>query len=199
MANRRNGNKGASSGRDAGGFIALPWSVIDSPAYAALSHPARSLLLQIARQFVLNNNGHLRASSAYLAPRGWKSADVITRAKRELLAAGFIFETFKGHRPNKASRYAITWQRLDKLTGYDEGAERAFERSAYLRNVPLAKNPILRPAGGVARPANAPRPGAGGVLHAPSCGANVRIFEQPSTPPHGNHLDTPSLRVKATR
>ena len=79
------------SGRDAGGFVALPWSVLDSPAYARLSHPARALLLELARQFVRDNNGKLLLSAAYLAKRGWKSADVITRAKRELLAAGFIF------------------------------------------------------------------------------------------------------------
>jgi hypothetical protein len=53
-----------------------------------LGHPARSLLLELARQFVRDNNGRLLASRAYLAKRGWKSADVIDRAKRELLEAG---------------------------------------------------------------------------------------------------------------
>lgn len=52
MANGRNSGKRGDSGRDSGGFIALPWSVMDSAAYTALSHPARSLLLEIARQFV---------------------------------------------------------------------------------------------------------------------------------------------------
>ena len=35
-------SKGDSS-RDAGGFVAMPWAVLDSHAYARLSHPARSL------------------------------------------------------------------------------------------------------------------------------------------------------------
>lgn len=122
VANARNTGKKGDAGRDSGGFIALPWSVVDSPAYACLSHPARSLLLEFARQFVRDNNGRLLASSAHLAKRGWKSADVITRAKRELLAAGFIFETVKGQRPNKASWYAVTWRALDRLPGYDAGA-----------------------------------------------------------------------------
>ena len=83
MANGRNNGRKGDSGRDSGGFMALPWSVLDCPAYAALSHPARSLLLEIARQFVRDNNGRLLASAAYLSKRGWKSSDVIARAKRE--------------------------------------------------------------------------------------------------------------------
>ncbi len=85
MANGRNRGQKGDSGRDAGGFVALPWSVLDCPAYAALSHPARALLFELARQFVRDNNGRLLASAAYLAKRGWKSADVITRAKRDLI------------------------------------------------------------------------------------------------------------------
>ena len=104
---------------------------MDCPAYARLSHPAKALLLEVARQFVRDNNGRLLTSGVYLARRGWKSSDVITRAKRELLDAGFIFETVKGHRPNRASWYAVTWQRLDKLPGYDTGAALCFERGAY--------------------------------------------------------------------
>ena len=143
------------SGRDVGGFVALPWSVLDSPAYARLSHPARALLLELARQFVRDNNGKLLLSAAYLAKRGWKSADVITRAKRELLAAGFIFETVKGQRPNRASWYAVTWRTLDKLPGYDIGAAQCFERGAYQRNRPL-KNASLIPSHGVESPSIAP-------------------------------------------
>ena len=107
MANARNPKrKGHDTSRDQGGFVALPWSVLDCPAYARLSHPARALLLELARQFVRDNNGRLLASAAYLSKRGWKSADVITRAKRDLMQAGFIHETVKGHRPNRASWYA---------------------------------------------------------------------------------------------
>jgi len=137
MANGRNKVGKGDSGRDPGGFVALPWSVLDCPAYTRLSHPARSLLMEIARQWVRDNNGRLLASGAYLSKRGWKSADVITRAKRELIAAGFIHETVMGQRPNKASWYAVTWQRLDKLKGYDEGAEATFRRGAYMDSTPL--------------------------------------------------------------
>ena len=138
MANGRNRGTKGDSGRDAGGFVALPWTVLDCPAYASLSYPARALLMEVARQFVRDNNGRMLLSIAYLRKRGWKSSDVITRAKRELLAAGFIFETVMGHRPNKASWYAVTWRMLDKLQGYDEGAIESFVRGAY-------KSTVLKP------------------------------------------------------
>ena len=187
MANGRNRGQKGDSGRDAGGFVALPWSVLDCPAYAALSHPARALLFELARQFVRDNNGRLLASAAYLAKRGWKSADVITRAKRDLIEAGFIHETVKGHRPNKASWYAVTWQTLDKIAGFDLGATETFVRGAY------QKNASLRPSPGVGRPSIAPSPGVGSAPPTPSPGAIRGVFVPPPTPSHGNHLEMPSV------
>ena len=179
MANGRNRANKGNSGRDAGGFVALPWSVLDCPAYARLSHPARALLFELARQFVRDNNGRLLLSAAYLLKRGWRSADVITRAKRELLAAGFIHETVKGHRPNRASWYAVTWQLLDRLAGYDAGAAESFQRGAYRQNLPL-ENASLRPSHGVESPPIAPSHG---------------VETAPPTPSHGNHLEMPSIAV----
>lgn len=119
--------------RDSGGFAAIPWSVIDSTAYKELSLPAKALLIEAARQYHRDDNGRMLLSKAYLATRGWKSSDVLHRAKQELLEAGFIYQTVQGHRPNKASWYACTWWTLDRLQGYDEGAVEGFVRSAYLR------------------------------------------------------------------
>lgn len=73
MANGRNRVGRKDSGRDGGPFVALPWSVLDSPAFARLSMHARALLLEVARQFVRDNNGRLLLSRAYMATRGWKS------------------------------------------------------------------------------------------------------------------------------
>lgn len=139
MPSGRNKGVKGDSGRDSGGFIALPWSVLDCPAYGTLSVHARVMLLEVARQFVRDNNGRLLLSRAHMAPRGWKSSDMLTKAKRELLDAGFIYLTVMGHRPNKASWYAITWQRLDRHPGYDPGAEKGFERSAYMKSQALGK------------------------------------------------------------
>lgn len=186
MANGRNKGRKGDTGRDPGGFVALPWAVLDCPAYARLSHPARSLLMEFARQYVRDNNGMLLASGAHLAQRGWTSTDVITRAKRELLAAGFIHETVQGHRPNKASWYAVTWYVLDRHPTYDPGAVETFERGAY------RKNASLTPSHGVERPAIAPSHGVGRAPPTPSHGAMSPTFDRLSTPSHGDHLDMPS-------
>ena len=203
-------NRKRDSGRDEGGFVALPWSVLDCPAYTGLSHPARALLLELARQFVLDNNGRLLASAAHMSKRGWKSADVITRAKRDLLEAGFIHETVKGHRPNKASWYAVTWRTLDKLPGYDPGAAETFKRGAYKAQAQLAaklsrdeiyakwRQPAvtncasLRPSAGVEAVPIAPSAGVGALPIAPSAGAIDVTFDGLSTPSRGNHLEMPS-------
>ena len=196
MANARNRGQKGDTGRDAGGFVALPWSVMDCAAYALLSHPAKALLFELARQFVRDNNGRMLLSGAYLAKRGWKSADVITRAKRELLAAGFIFETVKGHRPNRASWYAVTWRTLDKLPGYDTGAALTFERGAYQKSAPLKKS--LTRSHGVVSPVIAPPHGVARMPSTPSHGAIKATLGHFPTPSHGNHLEMPSTANQTT-
>ena len=173
MANGRGNGRKGDSGRDSGGFAAVPWSVLDSPAYARLSHPAKALLMEFARQFVRDNNGRLLCSMAHLGPRGWRSNDVITRAARELVAAGFVHQTVQGQRPNKASWYAVTWRSLDRHPGYDLGAAESFERGSYRKNAPLTPSP------GVAKLSIAPSPGVERPPAAPSPGAMEPIFSPP--------------------
>jgi hypothetical protein len=215
MVNARNKYEKGDSGRDAGAFVALPWSVLDCPAYSKLSHPARSLLMEFARQFVKDNNGRLLASSSYLRKRGWNSPDVITRAKRELLNAGFIFETVMGHRPNKASWYAVTWRSLDKLKGYDTGVTEMFKRGAYAPLVTLQPKPTrdelfeklrdmdkqnatLTPSNGVERSfiATSPVP-----ARSPPSRSAVPIgceFDASSSTSHVHHLEMPSATAVST-
>ena len=163
MANGRNKLRRGDAGRDAGGFVALPWAVLDSPAYARLSMHARALLLEVARQFTRDNNGWLLLSRGYMAARGWKSCDMLDKSKRELLDAGFIFETVKGQRPNKAARYAVTWRALDRHPGYDVGSMEGFQRGAY-RLKDLAQIASLVPPHGTEKNASL-------------------------VPPHGHHLE----------
>jgi hypothetical protein len=170
LANGRNPKrKGHDTSRDQGGFIALPWSVVDCPAYARLSHPAKALLTEVSRQIVRNNNGRLLLSRAYMSTRGWKSSDTITKAKRELLKGGFIFETVMGHRPNKASWYAVTWRTLDKIPGYDQDTVGGFIRSAYEKNVPL-KNASLGPPAGAGKAVIVPQAGTDALPTVPPAG-----------------------------
>ena len=173
MANGRNKLRRGDAGRDAGGFVALPWSVLDSPAYSGLSHPAKALLLEFARQFVRDNSGRLLCSMTYLGPRGWKSNDVITRAVRELVAAGFVHQTAQGHRPSKASWYAVTWRALDRHPGYDVGTMESFQRGAYRLWVAAQRPTEIAPP-------------------TPSPGAIRGVFTVPPTPSRGNHLEMPS-------
>ncbi|QWD65340.1 hypothetical protein [Polynucleobacter sp. MWH-Aus1W21] len=191
---RRASKKGSS--RDGGRFIALPFSVIDSPAFMQLSYAAKSLLLDIARQYASDNNGRLLATMKYLSKRGWTSSDVISRAKKELLDAKLIYETVKGHRPNRASWYAITWHSLDKITGYDAGAAERWPsaRSGYLTVAPLRKN-TLNPPKGVKKDMIEPSPGARDICDAPPAGAIRGIYQHSTTPSNGDHLDTPSIVV----
>lgn len=117
--------------REPGRYIALTASVLNSQAYINLSHTAKALLIEVAMQRTGGNNGRLLLSMRHLASRGWHSADVVTRAKRELIDAGLIYQTVQGHRPNKASWFAVTWYSLDKLPGYDAGAVEGFRRGMY--------------------------------------------------------------------
>ena len=183
------------SGRDGGSFVALPWSVLDCPAYSLLSHPARSLLIEFSRQYVRDNNGRLLASGKYLSKRGWRSADVIQRAKKELIDAGFIYETVKGHRPNKASWYAITWQDLDRHPNYDAGAFEGWRdaRSGYEKTKTL-KIKNLIPLQGVGNSMIAPSSVIETPLLTPSNGTVKTTFMPSSIPPYGNHLEIPSIK-----
>ncbi len=127
--------------RDGVRFLALPHTVLDAPAFLKLPAPAVRLLIDIARQYSGTNNGRLVACSKYLEPRGWKSHDTATRARRELEAAGLIVETRKGMRPNRAAWFAVTWAGLDWSPEMDI-AKANFERGLYRKNDPLP--PILK-------------------------------------------------------
>lgn len=192
MGRERN-SKSKNGGRDGGGFIALPYSVVDSVAYMTLSHVSRTLLIEIARQYVRDNNGRLLASKNYLMKRGWKSSDVIQRAKKELIEKGFIYETVKGHRPNKASWYALTWHDLDRHPGYDSGTFEAWKdaRSGYSKMNRL-KITKVTPSNGVGKVMTAPLHGIETSSVAPSKGAIKGSFGYQPSPPYGNHLDMPS-------
>lgn len=172
-----------------GRFIALPHVIIQSPGYLSLSDAARALLIEIAFQYMGENNGQLLASLAKLRTRGWNSSDKLHRAKKELLEGGFIVETVKGGRPNYASWYAVIWWPLNRHPRFDFGAEDAFKRT-----VPPHKRTTLSPADGVKVAPTAPKPRG----LAPPDGA-VESFEWAgAAPPNGHHLEMPSTGAGGT-
>jgi hypothetical protein len=119
--------------RDGGRFAAVPFVVLESAAYVSLSGSAVKLLMEFAFAYNGANNGNLYCTWEQMAQRGWKSKTTLKAAKDELVRAGFLCETRKGARPNKASWYAVTWRDLDVTDGLDI-ALAAFPRSAYMRS-----------------------------------------------------------------
>lgn len=185
--------KGHDTSRIGGGFIALPWQVVDSHAYMQLSFAAKALLIEIDRQYVRDNNGRLLATRAYLKKRGWNSQDVITRALRDLMAAKLIHQTVKGHRPNRASWFAVTWRNLDRIPGYDAGAAATFERGGF--KSPGIENASLKPSSGLERTQIAPFSSleSGGL--APRSGVIKEFSHALPAPSDGHHLEQPSAEA----
>ena len=169
--------------------MALPFGVLDSMAYRNLPHPARSLLLEVARQVQPDRNGQALLSGNYLAARGWKSSDVIIKAKRELIDAELIFETVKGARPNRAGWYAVTWRDLDPHPAYDPGTMKAFIRGRYRLKEPIARGDALTPSNGAGTTPIAPPHGVGTTPATPRDGAIRPHFDPSPTPSDGDHLD----------
>jgi hypothetical protein len=122
-------------------FWMAPHDVLNSCAYVKLSHTARTLLVEFGRQLGPHNNGWLIATERLLIEERHilKSSSTLARAKKELVEAGFVHETVKGHRPNKASRFAVTWRPLDKPpAGKSYDAEATLFRRAAYATLPMA-------------------------------------------------------------
>jgi hypothetical protein len=135
----RNRNKGNRVGEP---FLALPYSVLNSKKFTALSAQAVKLLFDVASQYRGDNNGDLSAAWKLMKPRGWRSEETLHRAKHELIEAAFLFETRKGYRPNVCSLFALTWRKLDDATKFDAGAVARFRLHDY-RDPPAIKAVVI--------------------------------------------------------
>lgn len=117
--NRRK-HKGRTEG---GGFVLIPWAVMDSDAWKACSAVAIKMLCELARQYNGRNNGDLSAAFSVLKKRGWASAGTISTALRELRHYGLIVLTRQGGLLMRdgggrtTSLYALTWQPVDACNG----------------------------------------------------------------------------------
>lgn len=98
-------------------YAAIEHRVIDSPAYADLSHSACRLLTLLTRQLTRENNGQLQATFSWCKTRGIGSEHTLRDAIADLIAHGFIYRT-RSHGANKAwARYAVTWLPIKKNDG----------------------------------------------------------------------------------
>lgn len=128
--------------RDPGRFIMLPLPVLESGAYRTLGFSARALMLDIASQYMGQNNGQLLAGWTFMQSRGWRSNRTLIDAKRELLSSGaLVIETRMGKFPSTSGWFACTWWPLDWCEGM-EIAVRDFPRGKY-RQEGAAQNASL--------------------------------------------------------
>ena len=100
-------------------YGAIPYALLDSVAFMGASYPAKALLFEVIRQHNGKNNGRLQLSFSWLAKRGWKSRDVIQRAKLELIERGLLIRTTKGGLNLGADWYAVTWLAISNFVGLD--------------------------------------------------------------------------------
>lgn len=125
-------------------FVGIVRSVFDSPAFTALSPFACKLLLELAGQYRGDNNGNLTVAWSIVQKRGWRSKTTLWRVKKELIEAGFVYVTRKGHMPSTCELLALTWFPLDVSNKFDPEAMACFEAKAYRKNLPLVM-PVIKP------------------------------------------------------
>jgi hypothetical protein len=102
-------------------FLRVPIALLNCPKFRALSPIAIKLLLDIGGQYNGKNNGDLCAAWKIMQPKGWNSEATLNKAKKELIAAGFLAVTRIGRLPNLCSLYGITWQALNPNPKLDYG------------------------------------------------------------------------------
>ena len=118
-------------------FVAIIRSVFESTAFTALSPHACKLLLELAGQYRGDNNGDLTVAWSVVSKRGWRSRTTLWRAKSELIEAGFVHVTRKGHMPSTCELLALTWFPLDVSPKFDTDALAGFKAKAYRDKAPL--------------------------------------------------------------
>ena len=118
-------------------FVGIVRSVFETPAFTALSPHACKLLLELASQYRGDNNGNLMVAWSIMKKRGWNSRTTLWRCKSELIEAGFVYVTRKGHMPSTCELLALTWFALDMSPKFDPEALACFKAKAYRANTPL--------------------------------------------------------------
>lgn len=113
-----------------------------------LTPQAQALLVAVLAQYNGRNNGCMKLAASVL-PHIWQSSDRRTRAKRELLDYGFIFEVKRGFqrpvnnvegkrttaRQNIASLYAVACYPLDHNDQHDPELVALFSQDEWRRRL----------------------------------------------------------------
>lgn len=128
-----------------GAVIVIPHYVLNSAAYKTLSGNAVRLLFDIGMQYNgKDNNGTLLASWRFMSEnRGWTSASSLKNALNELEERLLIIRTVQGHRPNKASWFAVGWAALSDHKRLEIKTQ-SFPRGKYAHWMPTITSRISR-------------------------------------------------------
>jgi DNA-binding transcriptional MocR family regulator len=116
--------------RHTGRFVMLEHYLLNSPAWRSLSLAARSVFIEMARNYVPGRNGRLAMSARMLAEALPISRATAARALQDLSARGFIEAVKPGGFNMKAGEGRATEWRLTlhKCDVTGERASRAFMR-----------------------------------------------------------------------
>lgn len=79
-----------------GGHVRLYWSLIDSPAWRALSHSDVRVYIALRRKLGKTNNGDISATLTELKHAGIRSSSTLATALQRLETLGFIEKTRQG-------------------------------------------------------------------------------------------------------
>jgi hypothetical protein len=97
-------------------FFQLYHRLLDSHHYINLPHTAKSLLIDMCRQYNGRNNGDLCVTLTVMKARGWNSNSTMRKALKALMEAKLVLLTRQGS-INKCSLYAFSWLAIDECGG----------------------------------------------------------------------------------
>ena len=133
-----------------GSYTPLPHLVLDSVAFMGAGNTAKAILFELLRQHNGSNNGRFQLTAQWLAKRGWRSPDVVLRARRELVKRGLIVQTRQGGLNHGASQYGVTWLPITNFVGlditardYHPGAWRFMDQAPTLKNASATIAPVV--------------------------------------------------------
>lgn len=189
--------KGRPAEAVSGSYTPVVHAVLDSVAFMGAGHPARSLLFDLLRQHNGANNGHLHLAQGWLRKRGWKSGDVIQRAKVELLQRGLIVQTRQGGLNAGPCRFALTWLPITNFVGLELRPSQYHPGAWHFMDaMPPAKN---REGSSASRTGADPSRGLVESTAGPSHGSKTALSGNDADPPDGNNecLPLPPGRTSA--
>lgn len=182
----------------AGRYSAIPHSVMDSTAFSEASHPARSLIFELIRQHTGRNNGHMQLASGWLRRRGWKSADVVQRAKAELITRQLAIKTRLGGLNAGPDLWAVTWLSISDYSGLTEVSANTYHPGAWHFLSPPLIIPKRDEHSG-RRNSSVPGDGIAGPLTVPGEGAKPAPSDPVAVPFNGNNEVTNAIPHAVTR